>query len=211
MEGGFDWKMFSQLIKKVLDFKTKTSFTYVNADAWEEVLYFSLKKMGEKAEWTLGSHAKGADIKTERFAISAKSGKIKKGRLELSSYRLTRFDDAGKMDVKRMAGFIDDERNYEFYLCCARVNAAGGARRYVVFKVPADILVAKSAEWKEVKDRKGELSKYACNAENGVCAEIRKKMSNQLWLSVPLGLCEKNLEVEYSKDEIGAEFDKVFR
>lgn len=204
MPKDFNWKLFSTLIKKVIDFKTKTSFTYVNADAWEEVLYFSLKKMGEKPDWRLGSHAKGADITTSRFAISAKSGKISGGSLIISSYRLTRYTN-----LKQMADFIDDEKNYDFYLCCAR-NADTNGRAYAVYKIPSNVFIAKDCVWSELKNKTGKCAGYSCTSKNGVHAEIRKKMSNQLWLSIPLNLCEKILEVNYQNKEIGSEFEKIF-
>ena len=200
----FDWKQFSSLIRKVLDFKTKTSYTYVNADAWEEVLYFSLKKMGENPDWTLGSHAKGADIKTKRFSVSAKSGQIGNGHLIISSYRLTRFKN-----ITEMVNFIDDEINYDFYLSCARHSDSDG-REYNVYKIPATVFVAKGSKWAVLKSKSGKPSGYYCNSKNGVRAEIRAKMSNQLWLSIPLSLCEKILEVRYAQNEVGSEFDKIF-
>ncbi len=206
MKKEFDWAVFVRLVKQVIDFKTKTSFTYVNADAWEEVLYFSLRKMGENPEWTLGSHAKGADIKTKKFAISAKSGKISNGNLEISSYRLTRYEN-----VEQMADFIDDGKNYDFYLCCARTKIAEGGRRYVIYRVPADVFSAKNAKWEDMKLANGKVSGHRCNAKNGVCAKIVTKMSSQLWLSIPLSLCEKILEVEYSKEQIGSDFERIFK
>lgn len=205
MSQNFDWDKFSKLIKKVIDFKTKTSYTYVNADAWEEVLYFSLKKMGENPDWNMGSHEKGADIKTKKFAISAKSGKIQEDKLILSSYRLTRYTA-----INQMANFIDDEQNYDFYLCCARQETETGGRKYVVFKIPADIFEAKKVNWEKLVKKDGEYVGYYCDTPKGVHAEIRKKMSNQLWLNVPLTLCEKILEIDYSQEEIGSEFDKIF-
>ena len=193
----FNWKRFVDLIKKVIDYKTKTSYTYINADAWEEVLVFALQKMGEKPDWRLGSHAAGVDIKIPAFAISAKSGKVSNEHLTISSYRLTRFDSLDKM-----INFIDDT-NFDFYLCCAR-SQTDKHRSYTVYKMPANIFSAKDCKWKK------DSSNYHCVSKNGVHARIVFKMSNQLWLDIPLSQCQKILEVSYETKEIASEFQKIF-
>lgn len=202
----FDWKKTSELLKKLLKFNSKNSITPINADRWEELIYNTLKFMGEKTKWNLGSHQPGADIWTDKFAISAKSGKIQDNNIVMSSYRLTRFDD-----IEEMKKFIDSKegKNFDFYLCCVRTENPNGSRIYDIYFVDADVFHASDLDWEDMYLRGGKThSGWRGINERGIKVEIRRKMSNQLWMYIPLELCKKLLEVTISREELGSEASK---
>ncbi|OIO21067.1 hypothetical protein COV61_01220 [Candidatus Micrarchaeota archaeon CG11_big_fil_rev_8_21_14_0_20_47_5] len=205
MAQNFDWKTFKLFLKKVIVFKSKTSFIYINADGWEEAIFFALKKMGENPEWRLGSHEKGADVKISKFAISAKAGKIENGHLTLSSYRLTRYKN-----IAEMTKFINGEINYDFYLCCARIRLGDGGRKYSVFRVPSSVFKPRAEGWKKYQNKNGDEAGWQYIQTNGVNARIVRKMSNQLWMDIPLKLCEELFSVSFSKNELGSDLEQIF-
>ncbi|MFA6503086.1 MAG: hypothetical protein WCT45_02420 [Candidatus Paceibacterota bacterium] len=195
----FDWKSFSGLIRNSFHFFSKYSRVPINADRWEEFIFTTLRDMGEtyqggEPKWIRGSHAPGADVWTDTFAISAKSGALKNGSIVLSSCRLTRF-----VSLKDMIAFLDGPagKNFDFYLCCARIETKSELT-YQVYKVPAEVFAASSVSWKETK------SGWEGDSSNGVSAAIVRKMSNQLWLKVPLALCEKITEFTIPLSDLGA-------
>jgi hypothetical protein len=202
----FDWEKFKFFLKKVIEFKSKTSFIYVNADNWEESIYFALKKMGEEPDWKLGSHAKGRDVKTLKFAISAKSGSIKNDYLTISSYRLTRFET-----IKEMTNFIKDEINYDFYLCCVRSEFKDGSREYGIYKINSTVFKPNSKDWTEYKSKTGKKAGWECSLKNGVNAKIVINMSNQLWIDIPVNLCKKLFNIHFTKEQIGSNIDDIFK
>lgn len=87
----FNWKTFFVKTKKLIQFASSSTISPVTADRWEEIVFHVLKGMGEKYKggdprWEIGSHSVGADIWTDRFAVSVKSGNVKNGFLIFSSY-----------------------------------------------------------------------------------------------------------------------------
>lgn len=195
----FDWKVFSRLIRNSFHFFSKHSRVPINADRWEELIFTTLRDMketyqGGEPKWVRGSHAPGADVWTDKFAISAKSGALKNGFLVLSSCRLTRFKS-----LEEMIAFLDGPagKNFNFYLCCARVET-NHELTYRVYKVPVEVFVASSMDWRKTK------SGWEGRDTNGVRASIVKKMSNQLWLNIPIGLCEEITEFKISLSDLGA-------
>lgn len=207
----FDWDTFSKKIRILFDFSQKNSVVAINADRWEELIYVVLKNMGMNYEgkapkWILGSHKPGADIWIDQFSISAKSGNITKEKLVLSSYRLTRFNT-----LKQMIEFIDSEdgKNFDIYLCSARIDRSDGGRTYIVYLVDANIFHAKKLEWKDMYLKDGIIhSGWRGLNEDGIQVEIRKKMSNQLWLSIPLSMCNKLLEITIPREKLGIDAEK---
>lgn len=202
----FNWPVFSKKISQLLEFHSKISRVAIDSSRWEEIIFITLKNMrekykGDEPRWNSGSHAPGADIWTDRFAISAKSGSIKKRYIAISSYRLTRF-----RNLKEMINFIDSEaKKIDFYLCCARKNNKDGSRTYTVFKLNSGVLEAASCKWAEMYSKKKKShSGWTGLHASGIILRIVKKMSNQLWIDMPLDLCEKINEIRISKSELGS-------
>ena len=201
----FNWKKFSTNINKLFEFFTRYSRLPINADRWEEFIYIVLRDMGEKYKgglprWDIGSHAPGADIWIDRFSISAKSGSIKNDFITLSSNRLTRFELH-----EEMIQYIDGAgKNFDFYLCCARSQNKKKVN-YSVFLIKPNVFKASSLKWEETFKKKDGLSSgWRGEGRNGICVEIIRKMSNQLWITIPLKKCTKISEFEISIDKLGA-------
>jgi hypothetical protein len=202
----FDWDTFSSNAEKLLKFASWSTISPVNADRWEEIVFHILKNMGQTykggdPKWESGSHAPGADLWTDLLAISAKAGSIKNSTLSLSSYRLTRFKD-----LEEMKTFIDGNgKNFDIYLCCARIDNTNGSRIYKIFVVPADIFIAKKLKWKEqTSNKNGDITGWYGLSNNGVVVKIQKKMSNQLWIEIPTRLCSQIGEITIAKEFLGA-------
>lgn len=199
-----DWEVFGDRVKELLEFASKSTSARVNAERWEEIIFYVLKGMGKKykgeyPKWEMGSHSPGADIWIDDLAISAKAGSVKNDILTLSSYRLTRF-----VTLRDMKNFIDeDEKRFDVYLCCAQSDDVKGNRIYQVFVVPSNIFQADDAEWTESN------SSWHGTGLNGVVVDIHKKMSNQLWIKIPLKLCTLIKEVSIPKKSLGTALGKV--
>jgi len=186
----FDWADFQSRIDKLIRFASAATLSPINSDRWEEIIYHTLKTMGlgyqgGPPKWELGSHAKGADLWTDNFAISAKAGVVKPDSLIISSYRLTRFGS-----LKEMKDYIDGPgRNFDIYLCCARAETTQ-MRTYKIFLIPVEVLVANDLSWAEMHGKSGGFIGWSGVGDTGVKVNIRSKMSNQLWVEVPLKFCK---------------------
>lgn len=199
-----NWKIFSKIAIKLIKFASEATCDPVNAGRWEEIIFYTLKGMnkkfnGEDPYWISGSHRKGADLWTDDVIISAKGGKIENGVLSLSSYRLTSFKT-----LKKMKEFVDGEgKNFDVYLCCSRKDSKDGNRVYRLFVASSDIFLAKKLQWHAVsggwigKDRKG------------IEVHIVKKMSNQLWMKIPIRLCLEIGTISFTKKELGSKLNKL--
>lgn len=207
----FDWQTFSNKMKRMFEFAQKNSVVAINADRWEEFIHVVLRNMGmkykgEPPKWVLGSHRPGADIWIDQFSISAKSGNIQSGCLTLSSYRLTRFSNLGEMKE-----FIDspEGKNFDVYLCSARINNNNGSRTYRVYLIDSDIFHAKNLDWEDMHLRDGIThSGWKGLNKKGIKVEIRRKMSNQLWISIPLKMCNELFDITISGKDLGSEEEK---
>lgn len=210
----FDWNKFSEKLKKLFEFDCENTRVAINADRWEEFIYIVLKNMGEKykggdPKWILGSHQPGTDIWIDKFFISAKSGNIQNNNLIISSYRLTRFNN-----LEEMKKFIDSStgKNFDIYLCSARIDQKNGDRVYKIFIVDANIFQAKKLQWEDMFLKNGNgHSGWRGTNNQGIKVEIRKKMSNQLWLSIPLRMYNLLFEVTMLKDKMGSGADKILK
>ena len=199
----FDWDTFKKNLDKLITGISKNTITPINGERWEEVIYTILTHMKLEPGWNPGSHKPGADLWFSGFSISAKSGNFQGGHLNISSYRLTRFSTLEKMKV-----FIDSVggKNYDIHLCCARTDHSDGSRNYKVYVVDAGLFKAKDLAWSEMKGKRTtRTTGWRGVHENGIVVEIRKKMSNQLWLSYPLELCNLISDVSISKEDLGSE------
>lgn len=192
----FDWNQFSSLLLKLFKFTLKISQVPINADRWEEFIAICLKHMGKSPKWNLGSHKSGADIWIPELSISAKAGKIVNGCLIISSYRLTTFDT-----IDEMKRFIDEGKNFDVYLCCAR-NESKTGRTYSVYLVDADLIEASKLKWVQTKNG------WEAESPEGIVLKIVKKMSNQLWMTIPTKLCNKIMDLTIPYSELGIDSAK---
>lgn len=196
---------FSEIVGKLIQFKTETTRVPIKDTSWEELIWAALVYMyGDKnVEWNSQSHEKSVDIKAridgKTYKISAKGGVIKNNILAVSSYRLTSFNS-----IKDKLDFIKRQhKNFDYYLICAR-EIHKDQIKYTVIKTsskkfaPARMLNGNN--WRKTK------SYYEFSKNSDFGAKIVFKMSHQLWYSIPLSYFSKNekiVEVSISKDKLG--------
>lgn len=202
----FDWDAFSLNLAKLIKFHSLNSVVPINADRWEEIVNAILTFMGKNPSWNQGSHSAGADIWTKEFIISAKSGKVINDKVNISSYRLTRFKD-----LEEMKGFIDGGgKNFDIYLCCARTDSKT-KRIYKIFLIGADTISAKRIGWSNSYNKKDKHSGWQGIDNLGISLKIVKNMSNQLWMEVPLNLCNEILTVKIDKRDLGIKVEEPLK
>lgn len=204
-----NWNKFKELATKLIEFKAKISKMPIRAESWEEVIYAVLVYMEYEVTWEPTSHAKGVDLEIkingETLKISAKGGKITDNQvLTLSSYRLTRFGT-----LHKMLEFLNkNATELDVYLICAREERQESVK-YHIFRILPSALVPEKAlnpnNWEE-NDQGWKLK-----ADVGFEASIVKKMSNQLWYSIPLNFShlERLTIVKISKKDIGSTLVKI--
>lgn len=204
-----NWNRFKELATKLIEFKAKISRSPIRAESWEEVIYAVLLYMEYEVTWEPTSHAKGVDLEIkingEILRISAKGGKITDNQeLILSSYRLTRFGT-----LPKMLEFLNkNATELDVYLVCAREEERESVK-YHIFRILPNVLVPEKAlnpnNWEESEQG------WKLKADVGFEASIVKKMSNQLWYSIPLNFShlERLTVVKISKKDIGYTLVKI--
>ena len=199
-----NWNKFKELATKLIEFKAKISRVPIRAESWEEVIYAVLLYMEYEVSWEPTSHAKGVDLEIkingEILKISAKGGKVTNNQeLTLSSYRLTRFGALSKM----LEFLNKNATELDVYLICAREEERDSVK-YHIFKILPNAIIPEKAlnpnNWEENDQR------WKLKADVGFEASIVKKMSNQLWYSIPLNFShlEQLTIVKISKKDIGS-------
>lgn len=204
-----NWNRFKELATKLIEFKAKISRSPIRAESWEEVIYAVLLYMEYEVTWEPTSHAKGVDLEIkingEILRISTKGGKITDNQeLILSSYRLTRFGT-----LPKMLEFLNkNATELDVYLVCAREEERESVK-YHIFRILPNVLVPEKAlnpnNWEESEQG------WKLKADVGFEASIVKKMSNQLWYSIPLNFShlERLTVVKISKKDIGYTLVKI--
>ena len=204
-----NWNRFKELATKLIEFKAKISRMPIRAENWEEVIYAVLLYMEYEVTWEPTSHTKGVDLEIkingEILKISAKGGKITDNQeLTLSSYRLTRFGT-----LPKMLEFLNkNATELDVYLICAREEKQDSVK-YHIFRILPKALVPEKVlnpnNWEE-SDQGWKLK-----ADVGFEASIVKKLSNQLWYSIPLNFShlERLTIVKISRKDIGSTLVKI--
>jgi hypothetical protein len=208
----FDWTEFATRTKKLIAYISAATRTPINGELWEEVIYHALRSMGEtyqggSPKWVSGSHAPGADIWIDKFSISAKGGAINNERLKFSSYRLT-----SHKNLEEMISHIDGPgKNFDIYLCCARSETAT-QRIYNVFMVPSNVFRAKDFDWKETFNQKnGSFNGWKGVSDQGIVLGIHESMSRQLWIELPLSMCQSLLQVTIPTASLGQSLEAILK
>lgn len=203
----FDDKKFSNVIEKLIEFKSGVTKIPISASSWEELIWAALIFMyGDgNVDWDSQSHEKSVDIEAkvngDVLKISAKGGIIKDNLLTISSYRLTTF-----YTLKDKLSFIKNQHNnFDFYLICAReIDKTNEATNYLVIKTPATKLAP--VQMFNIKNWKKTKSGYELKGGSDFDAKIVSKMSNQLWYSIPINYfsnSEKLISVSIPNKDLG--------
>ena len=193
-----DWNEFTREVGIILRNSSLLSQLPVAGDRWEEVLAAVFRRMGLTVTWTAGSHRPGADIRLSQVGhkpveISVKAGGIKARRdaaggvnrpvLNFSSYRLTTH-----ATIEDKVAFIDaDSKQIDWYLFAARKETTQ-TRAYQIYLAKSGIIQATKATWNVTQGG------WEGQQDDGVTMKITRKMSDQLWLDIPLSLLAHGVE-----------------
>jgi len=192
----FNIDKFNDKLKKHINFRLENSKIKITDLVLEELISFALEDSNNVHTYESGSHKKGADISTELENYSIKSSKLDKGKLNISSFRLTRFED----DLNKMTNFIDnDGKNFDKYFVLAR-NENNEQINYSFYILPADIFTATNMVWVETKNKKNKITGWNTINNDVIKLKIVKSMSNQLWIEIDKNYVEEFLAFEISKD-----------
>ena len=157
----------------------------VFGELWEEVLHKSFKDAGQKSDWKPNrSHAVGMDIVHEEHGrISCKSGtyekRVKKSdTLKINGSRTTQYPT-----LEEKLEFLSESKD-DVYYCLGKIGEEWkqGLKRYYLFVFKSDILDLSKQNWQPFKTKKGNAGGWRCSNEK-YSAEIRKTMSDQLWVT----------------------------
>lgn len=160
----------------------------INGTVWENLLFNSLSKQSDDVIWNNGSHEIGTDIKFNNIRISCKGGRIKgtrKDRLKISSYRTTTYKT-----LEEKLDFFEDKHE-DVYFCLTYKET--DRHEYKLFTFDANILDYRSLKWKETKKEWKGIGTFTAN--------IKKAMSDQLWLSLPIKLITEQFYFGIEKDD----------
>ena len=161
---------------------------------WEEILFKSLKKVGDNgATWDAGSHAIGADVTNSKYGdISCKTGaktyvkKLDSTFIKINGSRTTKHKT---IEEKKKFFAIKKE---DVYFCLARNKKEWefGQKKYYlsIFKT----LNHAKLEWKETFGKNGKSTGWSASSDEMKC-KISKSMSDQLWTEVK----EDYIDAEY--------------
>jgi len=165
----------------------------VNDKMWELVLKRSFEKMGAKVEYDYNSHRKDYDLKTCNIRISCKSGRLRKYNGDecyiISSHRLGRFPQ-----LSEKISFLK-KKEFDVYYSLSLIEQIDKKNGNIIFKyrlvtIPYDFFKWSQKNWK----KRSKVLKYKTHKFN---AEIRKSMSDQLWLMIPTKHIKNFKDYEY--------------
>ena len=161
---------------------------------WEEVnrSVFMEGGMDQITNSARGKHTVALDFMMEDFLISNKTGKIKNGKLHISSYRLSAHCGMGKKNlIDEVVKVIKTkDKNINHYSILARYNE-GNHLRYIWYFIPSDCdIFSPDKPWREIigkrKNNQGKLCGWASEF-----MDIRFSMSSQLWFTIPIEKIKK--------------------
>lgn len=158
----------------------------VSAIYHEEIFVNSARKAGYIIpDWKPGSHKKGSDVtvinETKKHLISCKGGTIDKNYLTISSHRTTEHKT-----IEEKIIFLN--LNHQDGHCSLIYQNINDEHTYKYYWIPNNI--CKINNFTEQKGpRGGEY--WIGNNDYGTKGKITKSMSDQLWLEIPLEICER--------------------
>ncbi len=153
-----------------------------------------------KVDWESGSHRTGTDFDVVHGDMiegaSVKSGvwKFKESMLELSGYRLGRFEENNELRLVDVTSFLWADRS-DVTIAFPEVTARVGSvliPGYQLVYIPKESFVYPSSveEWVVERNKQGAIAAYVWEAPNGLKARIHPTLSYQIWWKVPRSLCE---------------------
>jgi hypothetical protein len=191
-----NYQLFTEKLKKHIDYRLDQSMIKITDLVLEELISFAFADSGQTHLYESGSHKKGSDISTDDEDFSVKSSKIEGGKMKISSFRLTRFDN----DLPSMINFIDNEgKNFDNYLVLSR-NETADKISYSFYILPSTIFTASSMQWVESFGKKGQPTGWKTINNKNVKLSISKSMSDQLWIEIKTDYIKEYLSFEVTRE-----------
>ena len=187
-----DLNEFNEKLKKHIDFRLDQSKIKITDLVLEELISFAMEDSENDHLYESGSHKKGGDISTDNESYSIKSSKIQNGKLNISSFRLTRYDN----DIDAMIYFIDnDGKNFDKYFVLAR-NETVDQIKYSFYILPSNVFTATDMKWVDTKNKNDKITGWNTIDNDDVKLKIVKSMSNQLWIEINTDFVKEHLAFE---------------
>ena len=191
-----NYQLFTEKLKKHIDYRLDQSMIKITDLVLEELISFAFADSGQTHLYESGSHKKGSDISTDDEDFSVKSSKIESGKMKISSFRLTRFDN----DLPSMINFIDNEgKNFDNYLVLSR-NETADKISYSFYILPSTIFTASSMQWVEKIGKKGQVTGWKTINNKDINLSISISMSNQLWIEIKTDYIKEYLSFEVTRE-----------
>jgi len=160
--------------------------------AWEENLCYALKKAGFGSDWRPDSnHKSGVDQTTDiGVRIGNKSGAVHDDVVTINGSRSTKHKTLEeKLEFLRVK-----KEDYIFCLGCEKKEWDRGLKIYYFIVIDSNKINYHDQQWSETIGRTGrykdKVNGWEMTNEN-YSAKISKSMSDQLWTTIKLDMCEE--------------------
>lgn len=190
---------FESLVPHIKERLTKHHELYsgqCKAEYWEENLSYALKQAGFGSNWKPDfNHTSGVDQTTDDGTrISNKGGKVSADVVEISGSRLTKH----KTIEDKLSFLSVKKEDYIFCLGTEKEEWEAGKKIYYFIVIDSNKLNYHEQQWTELISQRGtykdKVSGWQCVTEY-YTAKIQKSMSDQLWTSIRLDMCEEIYDI----------------
>ncbi len=187
--------MFDSLVPYIKDRLKKHHELYnsqCRAEYWEENLSWALKQAGFGSDWKPDyNHKSGVDQTTDDGTrMGNKGGSLIQDTIVISGSRLTKY----KSIEEKLIFLSNKTEDYIFCLATEKSDWAKDIKRYYFIVIDSKKLNYHEQHWIETYGIKGSLKNkingWKCNT-NMFSAKICKSMSDQLWTTIKLDMCEE--------------------
>ena len=191
--------MFNSLIPFIKERLEKHHELYsgkCKAEYWEENLCYALRNAGFGSDWKPDfNHVSGVDQTTDSgIRISNKGGNVSNDMVTISGSRLTKH----KTIQDKLEFLSVKKEDYIFCLGTKKSDWDSGIKQYYFIVIDSNKLNYHEQEWGETHGLRGssigKVTGWGCLCEN-YSAIISKSMSDQLWTTIKLDLCEEIYEI----------------
>ena len=153
---------------------------------WEEINKNIVSTFCNVSDEAKGNHKSGKDMQFDKYGISIKSSKIERGKISISSYRLTTIcSDKNPGNPEDIVNEIKKrDSSYEYYSILAREELENNSIHYYWLLIPKNTKVFEI----KLSNIRPKIGKFGKNKDNQVGWEtdnssIVFSMSSQLWFN----------------------------
>jgi hypothetical protein len=175
----FDWPEFAARTKKLIAYISAATRTPINSELWEEVIFHALRSMGEKYKGESPKWISGSHAAGADIWTDKFGISAKGGTLKKETVKISSYRLTSYDTLEEMIAFIDGPGKNFDFYLCCAKK----------------------------KDTATERT-YNVN-EQGVIVGIHRKMSNQLWIELPLSMCQSLAQITIPKAELGKSLEAI--